>query len=87
LLIAVLVLLRIGQVNLVHKVRKQLDAEGVDYACSYDDLTDTEYWQIRNVVINNSRVLSRKFSTIEQSDDEQLIIKHIESVLVPALRG
>jgi stage IV sporulation protein FB len=84
LLIAFLVLLRIGQVNLVHKVRKQLDEEGIDYACSYDDLTDAEYWQIRNIVITNSRVLSRKFSTAEQSDDEQLIIKHIESVLVPA---
>ncbi|GAB2815455.1 zinc metalloprotease [Ferruginibacter profundus] len=84
LLVALLVLLRIHQVNLLHKVRKQLDEEGVDYACSYDDLTDAEYWQIRNVVINNSRVLSSKFSTEEQSGDEQVIIKHIENVLVPA---
>ncbi|WP_462249702.1 site-2 protease family protein [Ferruginibacter sp.] len=84
LIIAVLVLLRIGQINLINKVRKRLDEEGIDYACTYDDLTDEEYWQIRNIIISESRLLSRKFSTETQSGDEQLIIKHIENVLVPA---
>jgi stage IV sporulation protein FB len=84
LIIAVLVLLRIGQINLINGVRKRLDEEGIDYACTYDDLTDEEYWQIRNVVISESKLLSRKFSTETQSGDEQLIIKHIENVLVPA---
>jgi len=83
LIIAFLVLLRIGQINLINKVRIKLDEEGIDYACSYDDLTDEEYWQIRNVVINQSKLLSRKFSTEEQSGNEELIIKHIENVLVP----
>ncbi len=86
LIIAVLVLLRIGQINLINRVRKKLDEEGIDYACTYDDLTDEEYWQIRNVVISESRLLSRKFSTETQSSDEQLIIKHIENVLVPAYK-
>ena len=86
LIIAVLVLLRIGQINLINRVRKKLDEEGIDYACTYDDLTDEEYWRIRNVVISESRLLSRKFSTETQSSDEQLIIKHIENVLVPAYK-
>jgi stage IV sporulation protein FB len=84
LIIAVLVLLRIGQINLINKVRKRLDEGGIDYACTYDDLTDEEYWQIRNVVISESKILSRKYSATEQSGNEQEIIKHIDNVLVPA---
>lgn len=84
LLIAGLVLLRITNINFTNKVRKKLDKEGIDYACSYDDLTDNEYWQIRNIIINESKVLSKKYSTHEQVGDEQQIIKYIENVLVPA---
>lgn len=86
LIIAVLVFYRISQINFVHKVQKKLNEDGIEYACTYDDLTDEEYWQIRNVVISQNKILSRKFSTEVQSGDEQLIIKHIENVLVPAYK-
>ena len=79
-----LVLLRINNIYFTNKVRRKLDEEGIDYACSYDDLTDAEYWQIRNIIINESKVLSKKYSTNEQAEDEQQIIKYIENVLVPA---
>jgi len=84
LLIALMVLMRMAQLGFVNRVRKKLDEEGVDYACSYDDLTDDEYWQMRTVLINESKFLRRKFSTEMASEDEQPIIKYIESVLVPA---
>lgn len=84
LIIAFLVLLRIWKVNGVYKSQKKMDEDGIDYACNYEDLTDEEYWQIRNVVISQSKILSRKYSITEQSDDEQDIISHIEQVLVPA---
>ncbi len=84
LLIAALVLMRIGQLNFVNRVRKRLSEEGFDYACSYDDLTDDEYWQMRTVIINESKLLSKKFSIDTPLEDEQPIIRHIESVLVPA---
>jgi stage IV sporulation protein FB len=84
LLVAVLVLMRMAQVSFVNRVRKKLDEEGVDYACSYDDLTDEEYWQMRTVLINESKFLGKKFSAEEPAEDEQPIIKYIESVLVPA---
>jgi hypothetical protein len=84
LIIAVLLLLRITNINFINRVRRKLDELEVDYACTYDDLTDAEYWQIRNVIITENRVLAKKYSTAEQSADEQTIIKYIESVLVPA---
>jgi stage IV sporulation protein FB len=86
LLIAVLVLLRMGNISFTNKVRKKLDEAGIDYACSYSDLTDEEYWQIRNIVIGESKLLSRKYSAEVQADDEQEIIKYIENILVPAYK-
>src|SRR5205085_10502239 len=84
LLIAFLVFYRIGSVRLTNKVRKKLDEDGIDYACTYDDLTDEEYWHIRNVIITSSRLLSRKYSTEELSGDEQPLIRYVENILVPA---
>jgi sulfite reductase beta subunit-like hemoprotein len=81
-----LVLLRMSNINFTNKVQKKLDEEGIDYACSYSDLTDEEYWQIRNIVINESKLLSRKYSTEVQAGDEQEIIKYIENILVPAYK-
>jgi len=83
LLIALLVFLRIRQYNLIHRIRMQLDADDIDYACSYDDLTDEEYWHIRNIVISKSSMLSRKYSVDGQADDGQELVKLIENVLVP----
>jgi hypothetical protein len=83
LLIAAMIFIRIGALNFINKVRKQLDAEGVDYACSYDDLTDEEYYHIRKAVIGASKRLSQKYAAEEQTGDEQDIIRHVENVLVP----
>lgn len=84
LIIAGLVLFRIKNIYFTNKVRRKMDEEGIDYACSYDDLTDAEYWQIRNLIISESKVLSKKYSTHELAENEQQMIKYIENVLVPA---
>lgn len=83
LLIALLVLVRIWHVQHTNSIRQKLDAAGIDYACSYEDLTDEEYWRIRNVLITQSRILSRKYSTDEPAEDEQELIRQVENILVP----
>jgi len=84
LIIAALVLIRVWNVNYINRVRQKLDQEGIDYSCSYDDLTDEEYASIRKVLISESRQLGKKYSPDEQNGDEQDIIRRVESVLVPA---
>lgn len=84
LLIAVLLYVRISMLRFTNRVRKRLDEEGIDYACSYDDLTDEEYWKIRNVIVSENRVLSRKFDVDVLSENEQQLVGHVESVLKPA---
>lgn len=65
------------------RVHKRLDETGVDYACGYEDLTDDEYWTIRNIVIEESSLLSRKYTIGEYADNEQDLIPFVEAVLVP----
>ena len=84
LLIAVLVVLRIRYLHFIGTVRRQLDQEGLEYACSYDDLTDEEYQKIRNVLIRNSASLRRSFSEGQPSENETDLIRYVESVLMPA---
>jgi stage IV sporulation protein FB len=74
-------IIKIWRMHFVAKVRKKLDAAEVDYACNYDDLTDDEYWQIRNVVIEESKKLSASFKAGEPSDNEEELIPYVERVL------
>jgi stage IV sporulation protein FB len=84
LLIAALLLVRISMLRFINKVRRKLDEQNIDYACSYDDLTDDQYWEIRNVIVSESRILSRKFDPDIPSENEQQLVKHVENVLTPA---
>ncbi len=83
LVVAGLVLVRIRYLHFIGKVRRQLDVEGLDYACSYDDLSDEEYRQIRNALIRNSAALRRSYQEEQPSEKEADLIRYVESVLVP----
>lgn len=84
LLIALLLVLRIASIHFNNKVRRRLDEQNIDYACSYDDLTDEEYWTIRHTIISENRFLSRKFDPDVPSINEQEMVRRVEAVLVPA---
>lgn len=82
LIVAVLVVFKIIRVHYLQRVHKKLDALEVDYACDYDDLTDEEYWQIRNTVISENKKLSGEFTVDEYAEDEYKLIPYVEKVLV-----
>ena len=83
LLIALLIFMRIGSINMAHKVRKKLDEINFDYHCSYDDLTDEEYWQIRDIAVESSKVLSRKYYPGVPAENETDLIGYVKNCLVP----
>jgi Zn-dependent protease len=83
LLIAFMVFMRIRSVNLTYKVRKKLDEIAFDYHCSYDDLTDEEYWQIRDIVVESSAVLRKKFYPGVVSENESTLIAYVKNCLTP----
>jgi hypothetical protein len=83
LILALPLIFKISRTHYTERVQKKLDAVDVDYACTYEDLTDDEYWQIRNAVIEENKLLSKKFTTGEYAENEHELIPFIESVLVP----
>ncbi len=82
LLLTLPLIFKIFRTHHTARIHKKLDAACVDYACTYDDLTDDEYWQIRNVVVEESKILSRKFTTGEYAGNEHELIPFVESILV-----
>jgi stage IV sporulation protein FB len=84
LIMALLIIVKINKLHFLQRVHKKLDAAGVDYACTFDDLTDEEYWQIRNVLIEENKMLARRFTVNEYAENEHELIPFVETVLVPA---
>jgi hypothetical protein len=77
-------MLRIYSIHFNNMVRKKLDEQGIDYASSYDDLTDEQYWEIRRTIITQSKTLGKKFDVDVPSENEQRMIAYVEAVLTPA---
>ena len=82
--IAFLLLLRIISAHSVIRIQRKLDAAGIDYACSYDDLTDEEYYEIRKVILSCKPALAKKYDPEMLSANEQPLIKQVEAILLPA---
>jgi Zn-dependent protease len=82
--VALLLLLRIITLHNNIRIQNKLSQQGIDYACSYDDLTDEEYSAIRKVLVQESPALRRRHDPDYQSADEQDIVQRIESLLLPA---
>lgn len=83
LLIAVLLLMRIFSVNTTYRIRKVLDENNIDYRCSYDDLTDEQYWQIRDVLVKENKFLSQAYTVGVHSEEETKLIANVKNILAP----
>ena len=74
---------RILSNHLTYRVRRELDEKRIAYDCSYDDLGDDHYAQIRDILVLNSKQLSKRFVPGEGSQHEGELVKYIEKILVP----
>ena len=83
LLIAVLLLLRIFSINTTYRIRKVLDENNIDYRCSYDDLTDEQYWQIRDVLVKENKLLGQNYTVGVHAEEETKLIGNVKNILAP----
>ncbi|MEP7144890.1 MAG: site-2 protease family protein [Ferruginibacter sp.] len=83
IVIAWFIIVRIRSLHLTYRVRLELDKKNIPYDCSYDELTDEHYAQIRDVLVTQSSSLSRRFSPGEYSLREGELVSYIERVLAP----
>ena len=79
-----LIFIRIRSIQLTYHVRKELDKNNFPYNCSYEDLTDDQYAQIRDVLVTQSSLLSKRFTPGVPSNREEELISYIEKILMPA---
>ena len=84
LVVAWFIFIRMGSTLLTYRVRKILDEKNISYDCSYDDLPDDQYAQIRDVLVTQSRLLRRRFVPGEYSPAESELVSYIERILVPS---
>lgn len=69
----------------VNRVRRLLKSEGIDYECSFNELSDEEYWQIRDAVAfkNLRPSLGLVTGNHEPAENENDVIIYIKSILQP----
>jgi stage IV sporulation protein FB len=83
LLILLLPLLaRISHINLKFKVRRQWRLQQLDFNKGWDELSDAEYWQMRDVLVRNSSVFS-KYADQRDSPAEHTFANMIKNFLNP----
>jgi len=63
-------------------IRKCLKQENINYIKDYTDLTNQEYSQIKEVILENSKSL-KKFKDMDEGDDaDRLVAQEVNSILV-----
>ncbi len=67
----------------LQKIRQDLARQQINYNKTFGELTDAEYWQIRNVVVAENSTLTKSISSTEHivSENENDVINYIKSVL------
>lgn len=83
LIIPYFFVVRMIQQRQVSKIRKRLRQENINYGQSYSELSDQDYWRIREAVLSFNPVLARTTAANEYviSERENDIINYIKSVL------
>jgi len=84
LIIPFFLIVRLLQQLQIKKLRKTLEATGISYHKSYSELTDEEYWRIRNHIAVNSPVWGRiiRPGSYEASEKETSVINFIKALLL-----
>lgn len=82
LLIVWLLIMRFRLLAQTDRVRRQLQAEGIDYRRSFEELSDEEYARIRRVLLTNVRAL-RRIDPHATDENEDLVVSYMRNILLP----
>lgn len=81
LLIPFLMISRFTQYGTTKRIKDNLTAQGIDYNKPYDQLSNREYWLIRDEVISNISVFRNENPGVYQvSPRERQIVDHVRSL-------
>jgi stage IV sporulation protein FB len=68
-----------------HTLHSTLDDLGVNYICTYEDLSNRDYATIKNVIIERSAVL-KKYMEFSDDDVNPLIASQVSSILIAPIK-
>ena len=67
-------------------IRKCLREENINFTKDYNELTNQEYAQIREVILDNSKSL-KKFKEMDEGDDaDRLVAQEVNSILITPMQ-
>ena len=79
-----LMLLRLRTDSRFDKLTKEIEEKGINLEKTYDEITDEEYWKIRNILIENNYATVRMINPAppyEYSANEDKVVTTIEGLL------
>jgi Zn-dependent protease len=63
-------------------IRKSLKKENINFTKDYNDLTNQEYSQIKEIILDSSKTL-KKFKDMDEGDDaDKLVAQEVNSILI-----
>jgi Zn-dependent protease len=84
LIFPVMMLLRLQSDSRLDNLSKQVEEKGIDLEKSYEELTDEEYWTIRNILIENNYPSLRNVAPAppyEYATNEDKVVSSVENLL------
>jgi len=84
LIFPIMMMLRLRTDTRFDKLTKEIEEKGINLEKTYDEITDEEYWRIRNILIENNYPTVRMISPAppyEYSADEDRVVTTIEGLL------
>lgn len=77
---------RVRNMQLNYVIRKCLREENINFTKDYNELTNQEYAQIREVILDNSKSL-KKFKEMDEGDDaDRLVAQEVNSILITPMQ-
>lgn len=88
MLVALFLILQVRHTFIISKIRRKLKSSNINYHKSYEELDNSEYWEMRKILVENVPQLKREdFHDLQISAGENTIIEWIKSVLnIPPIK-
>lgn len=77
--------IRVRGIQRNYQIRKQLDAEAINYNSTYEELSNRDYLRIKNVLIEEIPTLKRIYE-LEGDIDEEIMASHVNSILIAPVK-
>ena len=77
--------IRVRGIQRNYQIRKELDAQGIEYNSTYEELSNRDYLLIKNVLIEEIPTLKRIYE-LEGNIDEEIMASHVNSILIAPVK-